>query len=147
MKPDIRLGRIFGIEVGLNYSWLLIALLIVMSLVEQFTATRSHWGQRVIWAISLFTAILFFASLLAHEMSHALVARSRGISTRSITLFALGGVASIETEPRDAKSEFWIGIIGPISSALIGSVCLGMAWIAGWHPGVAPETAGRAMLV
>ena len=55
------------------------------------------------------------------------------ISTRSITLFALGGVASIESEPRDAKSEFWIGIIGPISSAIIGVVCLGMAWAAGWQ--------------
>src|SRR5207244_1099989 len=114
MKPDIRFGRIFGIEVGLHYSWLLIALLIVMSLVGQFTATRAQWGQPVIWTISLFTAMLFFASLLAHEMSHALVARSRGISTRSITLFALGGVASIESEPRDPKSEFRIGIIGPI---------------------------------
>lgn len=80
MKPDIQFGRLFGIQVGLQYSWLLIALLIVMSLVGQFTATRPEWGQTVIWTVSLFTALLFFASLLAHEMSHALVARSRGVN-------------------------------------------------------------------
>lgn len=147
MKPNIRFGRLFGIEVGLHYSWFLIALLIVMSLVAQFTETHSEWGQPAIWAISIITAMLFFAALVAHEMSHALVARSRGISTRSITLFALGGVASIEEDPHDPKTEFWVGIIGPICSAVIGLICLGVAWAAGWAPGVTPETPERAMLV
>jgi Zn-dependent protease/predicted transcriptional regulator len=147
MRPNITFGRLFGIEVGLHYSWFLIALLIVMSLASQFSATHKEWGQGVIWTISIVTAILFFAALLAHEMSHALVARSRGISTRSITLFALGGVAAIEEEPKDPKTEFWVGIIGPISSAVIGVGCLGIAWATGWTMGTAPETPGRAMLV
>ena len=147
MRPDIRFGRIFGIEVGLHYSWFLIALLIVMSLGSQFTANHPEWGQGVIWAISIVTAMFFFAALLAHEMSHALMARSHGLSTRSITLFALGGVASIETEPKDPKTEFWVGIIGPIASAIIGAVCLALAWMGGWAPGVTPATPGVAMLV
>ena len=147
MRPNITFGRLFGIEVGLHYSWFLIALLIVMSLVSQFTATHKEWGEGVIWSVSVITAILFFAALLAHEMSHALVARAHGISTRSITLFALGGVASIEDEPKDPRTEFWVGIIGPISSAIIGAACLGIAWVAGWVPGTTPETPGRAMLV
>ena len=147
MRPNIRLGRIFGIEVGLHYSWFLIALLIVMSLVGQFTANHPEWGQGVIWAVSIVTAILFFAALLAHEMSHALMARSHGLATRSITLFALGGVASIETEPKDPKTEFWVGIIGPIASAVIGAVSLALAWLGGWQPGATPETPGSAMLV
>lgn len=147
MRPNITFGRIFGIEVGLHYSWFLIALLIVMSLVGQFTATHKEWGEGVIWAISVVTAILFFAALLAHEMSHALVARSHGLSTRAITLFALGGVAQIEKEPEDPKTEFWVGIIGPISSAVIGAICLGIARGLGWTIGATPETPILSMLV
>ena len=124
MRPSFTFGKIFGIEVGLHYSWLLIALLIVMSLEGQFAAQHSDWSQAVIWSISILTALFFFVTLVTHELSHALVAKARGISTRSITLFALGGVASIEEEPHDPKTEFWVGIIGPITSALIGGVCL-----------------------
>src|SRR5579872_5449071 len=113
MKSSIRLGRVFGIEIGLHYSWFLIALLIVMSLASQFQQSNAAWGSRVIWALSGLTAILFFVTLLAHEMSHALVARARGLTTRAITLFALGGVAQIEKEPEDAKTEFLVGIVGP----------------------------------
>src|SRR5271165_5396682 len=147
MRPSITFGKLFGIEVGLHYSWLLIALLIVMSLAGQFSSKHTDWSEQVVWSISILTALAFFASLVAHELSHALVARARGISTRSITLFALGGVASIEEEPKDPKTEFWVGIIGPISSAIIGLSCLGIAWATGWTPRVPPETPGRAMLV
>src|SRR5579871_4267826 len=92
MKSNIRLGRFFGIEVGLHYSWFLIAFLITMSLASQFRETNAAWGTGLIWGISLVTAVLFFVALLAHEMSHALVARAHGLTTRAITLFALGGV-------------------------------------------------------
>ena len=147
MKSSIRLGRVFGIEVGLHYSWFLIALLIVMSLSAQFQAEHSGWGPAVIWTTSLMTALLFFATLLAHELSHALVARSHGLTTRAITLFALGGVAQIEKEPEDPKTEFLVGIVGPFSSAVIGVISLGLAWAAGWHRNSTPETPIIAMLV
>jgi Zn-dependent protease/predicted transcriptional regulator len=147
MKSSIRLGRVFGIEVGLHYSWFLIALLITMSLSAQFQADHSGWGLAVIWTTSLMTALLFFATLLAHELSHALVARSRGLTTRAITLFALGGVAQIEKEPEDPKTEFLVGIVGPFSSAVIGVISLGSAWLAGWHFNNTSETPIIAMLV
>ena len=147
MRSSIRLGRLFGIEVGLHYSWFLIALLITMSLTAQFHQNHSGWSDGVVWATSLMTALLFFAALLAHEMSHALVARSHGLKTREITLFALGGVAQIEKEPEDPKTEFWVGIVGPISSALIGAICLGLCWLAGWRMGQTPETPLLSMLV
>ena len=147
MQSSIRLGRVFGIEVGLHYSWFLIALLITMSLSSQFQASHAEWGPAVIWTTSLMTALLFFAALLAHELSHALVARSRGLTTRAITLFALGGVAQIEKEPEDPKTEFWVGIVGPFSSAVIGLVSLGLAWAAGWHFKTSPQTPLLAMLV
>jgi Zn-dependent protease/predicted transcriptional regulator len=147
MKSSIRLGRVFGIEVGLHYSWFLIALLITMSLSAQFQAEHSGWGPAVIWTTSLMTALLFFATLLAHELSHALVAGSRGLTTRAITLFALGGVAQIEKEPEDPKTEFLVGIVGPFSSAVIGVISLGLAWVAGWRFNHTPGTPLIAMLV
>src|SRR5580700_7370900 len=101
MRSSIRLGKVFGIEIGLHYSWFLIALLIVMSLGSQFRKSHAEWGSNVIWALSILTALLFFVTLLAHEMSHALVARARGLTTKAITVFALGGVAQIEKEPED----------------------------------------------
>src|SRR5579872_782911 len=145
MKSNIRLGRIFGIEVGLHYSWFLIAFLITMSLASQFHQTNADWGETVIWSVSVVTAVLFFAGLLAHEMSHALVARAHGLTTREITLFALGGVAQIEREPSDARTEFWVGIVGPFSSAVIGVICFLIAYGAGWHMGAAPNTPIEAM--
>ncbi|MBZ5607776.1 MAG: site-2 protease family protein [Acidobacteriia bacterium] len=147
MRSNIRLGRFFGIEVGLHYSWFLIAFLITMSLAAQFRETNASWGAVVIWAVSIVTAVLFFAALLAHEMSHALVARAHGLTTRAITLFALGGVAQIEKEPADAKTEFWVGIVGPLSSAAIGLVCLLIAWAAGWRGAPAPDTPIAAMFL
>jgi Zn-dependent protease/predicted transcriptional regulator len=147
MRSSIRLGRLFGIEIGLHYSWFLIALLITLSLTNEFRTTHADWSDVIVWATSIMTALLFFAALLAHEMSHALVARSHGLATKAITLFALGGVAQIEKEPEDAKTEFWVGIVGPISSALIGTVCLGLAWASGWRAGATPATPVLAMLV
>jgi Zn-dependent protease/predicted transcriptional regulator len=147
MKSSIRLGRVFGIEVGLHYSWFLIALLITMSLSAQFQESHREWGPGVIWTTALMTALLFFAALLAHELSHALVARSRGLTTRAITLFALGGVAQIEKEPQDPKTEFWVGIIGPFTSAMIGLISLGLAWVAGWRVNTTPATPLISMLV
>ncbi len=147
MRSSIRLGRLFGIEVGLHYSWFIIALLITMSLGSQFQETHKDWGSTTIWALSILTSLLFFVTLLLHEMSHALVARSRGLTTKAITLFALGGVAQIEKEPEDAKTEFLVGIVGPVSSALIGVICLGIGWALGWRMGATPETPLHAMFV
>lgn len=147
MRSNIRLGRFFGIEVGLHYSWFLIAFLITMSLASQFQATNAFWGSGVIWGVSIVTAALFFVALLAHEMSHALVARAHGLKTRAITLFALGGVAQIEQEPEDPRTEFWVGAVGPFSSAVIGGVCLAIAFGAGWQPGRMPHAPLAAMFL
>ena len=96
MQASLRLGRIAGIPVGLHYSWLIIATLITLSLASEFDSTNATWSSAVVWGAAVLTATLFFATLLAHEFSHALVARARGHSVRSITLFALGGLARID---------------------------------------------------
>jgi Zn-dependent protease len=147
MKAQIKLGRIFGVEIGLHYSWFLIALLITLSLAEQFRVNNPGWGVNLRWALAVFTAVLFFAAIVAHELSHALVAKARGLPVRSITLFALGGVAQIEKEAADAKTEFWMGIIGPITSLVIGAICLALTLALGWTPPEFPKRPLPAMLM
>ena len=147
MKAQIKLGRIFGVEIGLHYSWLLIALLITFSLAGHFATNNPGWSDGLRWGVSIVTALLFFASIVVHELSHALVAKLRGLPVRSITLFALGGVAQIEKEPADAKTEFWMGIIGPITSFVIGVVCLLITMALGWTPPEFPQRPLPAMLM
>ena len=147
MRTDIKLGRVFGIEIGLHYSWFLIAFLIVLSVAGEFTAAHKGWSQTLIWSLSIVTALLFFVSLLLHELAHSLVAKSRNLPVRAITLFALGGVSQIERNPEDARTEFWMAIVGPITSCTIGCLCLGAALLCGWTPGTSGGTPVVAMLV
>ena len=147
MKAQIKLGRIFGVEIGLHYSWFLIALLITFSLAGHFRENNPQWSDALRWGVSIVTAILFFASIVVHELSHALVAKLRGLPVRSITLFALGGVAQIEKEAADAKTEFWMGIIGPITSFVIGMGCLAITVALGWSPPQLPRQPLPAMLM
>lgn len=147
MRAQVKLGRIFGIEIGLHYSWLIIALLITFSLAQQFYTTNPEWGAVVIWISAVATGLLFFTAIILHELSHALVAKARGLPVRSITLFALGGLALIEKDAEDAKTEFWMGLIGPVTSFLIGLFCLGLAWAAGWRAALMLHTPLTAILM
>ena len=147
MHSQIRLGRIFGVEIGLHYSWIVIALLIVFSLAGYFRETNSQWGDGVVLITAVATGVLFFAAIVAHELAHSVVAKSRGLPVKSITLFALGGVAQIEKDAPDAKTEFWIAIIGPITSFVIGGVLLALSLLAGWAWMETAKTPLLAMMV
>ena len=148
MKSQIKLGRIAGIDIGIHYSWIVIAVLIVFSLVARFHGVDPEWSGTIVWSAAVVTAVLFFGSLLLHELAHSLVAKSRGLRVRAITLFALGGVSQIESEPSDAKAEFWIAIVGPLTSAAIGFILvLGAHISGGWAPGTEPETPVIAVLL
>ena len=138
MRAQIKLGRIAGIPIGLHYSWLLIALLITLSLAQHFHSTTAQWSEAVVWTAAIGTGLLFFATLLLHELAHSLVAKAHGMRVRSITLFALGGISQIESEAPDAKAEFWMAIAGPLTSAAIGASLLLIATAAGWTPGITP---------
>jgi len=124
VRSQIKLGKIFGIEIGLHYSWFLIALLIVTSLYAEFHKNNPSWGDGLILAMAIATGLLFFASLLTHELSHSVFARSHGIPVKEITLFALGGVSQLDKEPAGAAIEFWMAFVGPLTSAGIGLICL-----------------------
>lgn len=147
MKAHIKLGRIFGVAIGLHYSWIIIALLVTLSIRSQFAVANPNWDPVTTWTIAIVTGLLFFVSILLHELSHAAVAKMRGIPVRAITLFALGGVAQIEKDAADAKSEFWMGIIGPITSFVIGFVCLGLAALLGWNFADEPNSPLAAMFM
>jgi Zn-dependent protease len=81
--------------------------------------------------LSIVTAILFFVSLLLHELAHSVVATRNGLPVREITLFALGGVSQIEKNPTSAEIEFWMAFVGPLTSAVIGGICLALAGLLG----------------
>ena len=147
MRAHIKVGRIAGITVGLHYSWFIIALLIIFSLADHFHSVTPQWNTRVIWTSAIVTGLLFFAALLLHELAHSLVAKAYGLRVQAITLFALGGVSQIETDVPDAKTEFWMAIAGPITSAVIGMACLGTDWMIGWLPGKAPASPAVAVLL
>lgn len=147
MHTQIKLGRIFGIEIGLHFSWIVIALLIVFSLAGHFRETNSQWGDTVVLLTAVVTGVLFFVALIAHELAHSLVAKSHGIPVKSITLFALGGVSQIEKEADEAKTEFWIAIVGPLTSFVIGAVLLAISAALGWSSEATPATPLLAMMV
>jgi Zn-dependent protease len=147
MKAHIKLGRILGIEVGLHLSWFIIAFLITMSLASQFQIVNPAWSEGVVWATAITTGLLFFVTIILHELSHAMVARARNLPVKSITLFALGGVAQIEKEAGEPSTEFFMGLAGPLMSFFIGFVCLMLAWVLGWSPLEVPETPLLAMLM
>ena len=147
MKSNIKLGKIKGIEIGLHYSWFIIAALIAFSLGGRFHQVNPTWSTGRVWFAALLTSLLFFVTLLLHELAHSLVAQARGLKVKSITLFALGGVSQIEEDAPDAKTEFWVAIAGPLASLVIGFVCLAIAAALGWHPATEPHTAVSAVLV
>jgi len=147
VRAHIKLGRIFGIAIGLHYSWIIIALLVTLSLRSQFAAVHPDWSTTTTWTTAIITGLLFFVSILLHELSHAAVAKRRGLPVRAITLFALGGVAQIEKDAADAKTEFWMGIMGPIASVLIGVVCLLLSYLLGWNLAGEPNGPIAAMFM
>ncbi|HEV2037079.1 MAG TPA: site-2 protease family protein [Candidatus Eremiobacteraceae bacterium] len=118
----MRIGKIFGIDIVINLSWLFIFAFVAWSLADvgPFKLISVTPFQRV--TLGIITALFFFASVLAHELAHSLVARSRGIPIKQITLFIFGGVSSLEGEPSTAPVEAWIAFVGPLTSLVIGIV-------------------------
>ena len=99
-RQGIPAGRFFGISVRLHYSWFIVFLMVTILLaVSYFPSGYPDWARYVYWVIGIVTSVLFFLSVLAHELAHSLVARSAGIPVKAITLFIFGGVSQIDREP------------------------------------------------
>jgi Zn-dependent protease/predicted transcriptional regulator len=121
-RSGLRIGKILGIPIYIHTSWIIIFALITFSLATQFTQQHPSWSPMQHWAIGIATSILFFASVVFHELSHSAVALRYKIPVRSITLFVFGGVASIDSEPTHALQEFNIAIAGPLSSFVLSGL-------------------------
>ena len=143
-RSSIRLGRIFGIPVGLDWSLLLIAGLLTLSLAaDRFPAEFPGEPTAAYWIVGLVAAGLFFASVLAHEIAHSLVARRYGVEVDGITLWMLGGVAKLGGESPTAGAELRIASAGPATSVGL-AVLFGLGALAASALGV-PGLVGSAL--
>ncbi|MBN1964367.1 MAG: site-2 protease family protein, partial [Anaerolineae bacterium] len=117
MESNIKLGRMWGVPIGLHTSWFLIFGLVTFSLAAgYFPAEYDNLPVGAYWLLAALTAVLFFASVLAHELGHVWMALRERVPVRGVTLFMFGGVAQIEEEPRTPGGEFRIAIAGPLVS-------------------------------
>lgn len=135
-----RLFRLLGFEVKIDLSWLLLALLITWTLAAGlFPHAYPELSQNTYWWMGLAGAVGIFFSIVFHEFSHSLVARSFGMPIKGITLFIFGGVAEMEEEPPSPKSEFWMAVVGPIASfflAFVFYLIYSLASAADWHASI-----------
>ncbi|HEV8637098.1 MAG TPA: site-2 protease family protein [Chloroflexota bacterium] len=126
MTGSFQVGRVLGIPVGVHATWLIVYFLVTWSLAAGFLpATYPGWAPGTYWAVGAAAGLLLFVSVLVHELSHALVARARGLPVKSITLFVFGGVAAIEGEAESPLDEFLVAVVGPLTSAAIAA----LAWL------------------
>jgi Zn-dependent protease len=137
MNETFRLGRIAGIPIGINWSWLLVFALFVWSLASAvFPAANPGLGTTTYVAMAVAAVILFFASLLLHELGHALQARRDGVEIEGITLWLFGGVARFRGMFPSAGAEFRIAIAGPLVTAALAGVFVGLAALTHGRPAV-----------
>ena len=127
-KSSWSIARIFGIPLEIHYSWLFIFAIIVWSLAaDYFPMHHPGVAGAANWVAAIITAVVFFASIVVHEVAHSLVARAHGIEVDRISLFALGGVSGLKSEATRPRAEFLIAIIGPFVS-LVLAAAFWLAW-------------------
>ena len=124
--------RVAGRPVKLHYTWAIIAALITLLLSSHFAATNPGWTAGLRWALAAVTALLFFLTVLLHELAHAIVALGWNAPVRSILRFALRGVAPIDRTVETPRAEVWIAVSGPLTSAAIGTAAVLAARQLGW---------------
>ena len=127
---SIRLGRVFGIPIGLHYTWFIVFVLVTGLLARsRFPHMFDDWSQLQYWGVATATSLLFFASILAHELGHSVVALRYGIQVKSITLFVFGGVARIARDAPKPGIEALIALAGPAVSLALGGISLGIFFL------------------
>ena len=130
LKNSFRLFTIYGIEVGVHYSWLIVFALVTWSLstLELPLEPALRGLPRLeLWILGAITSILLFASVLIHELAHSFVARARGLQASSITLFIFGGVSNLAGDAKSATTEFLIAVVGPLTSFVLAGIAFAVA--------------------
>jgi len=142
MGNAFNLGKVFGIQFRLHYTWFIIFVFVTVSLSwVVFPGSYPGWSQLLYWVMGIVTSLLFFASVLAHELAHSLVGRANGIPIKSITLFIFGGVAQMTREAVRPGAEFKMAAAGPACSLILGSL-FGLLWF--YTQGLTEPIAGMA---
>jgi Zn-dependent protease len=116
----IRVGRLFGIDFRIDWSWVFVFILLTWNLVAVFMAWHPDWTPGGAFLVAVAASLLFFACIVLHELAHSLVAMAQGTRVRSITLFLFGGVSDIEREPKSPSAEILTAVVGPVTSILLG---------------------------
>ena len=129
---SFRIGRIAGIDIYIHVSWFIILGLLTWSISEVFRDINGDWATEVVWLLAAIATILFFTSVLLHELSHSLVAKRLGLPVQHITLFIFGGVSALGGEPTSARQELLVAIAGPMTSFLI-AVVSGLVMLIAWQ--------------
>jgi Zn-dependent protease/CBS domain-containing protein len=135
-----RIGKIFGVELRVDWSWVFIFVLLTWNLISVFSRWHPEWPAFEALMVAGAASLAFFAGILLHELAHSVVAMSYGLKVRSITLFLFGGVSNIEREPPSAKAEFFTAIVGPVTSIGLGVGFLAVASVVTSLP--MPDAAG-----
>ncbi|MDQ7841173.1 MAG: site-2 protease family protein [bacterium] len=132
MRGALRLGTLLGIPVTINYTWFIAVWLVAWSLAGSYYPQQSPgFDENTYWAMGIVSAVLLFASVLAHEFGHALTARRFGMRTHAIMLFLFGGVAQVAEEPPSPRAEFLVAIAGPLTSLALAAALYAVSPVLG----------------
>lgn len=127
MAQTVRLARIWGIDIGIHYTWLISFGLITWTLAAAvFPSEYPYWPRILVMGVSVVTSLLFFASVLLHELGHSWQALRRGIPVADITLFVFGGAARITKEAETPRDEFMVAAAGPAVSLILAAIFFGI---------------------
>jgi Zn-dependent protease/CBS domain-containing protein len=125
MLKSFRIVRIFGIDINIDLSWIIVFLLVYLNVsIGVFGPLKATLGPILVAILGIVTSLLFFVSVLIHELGHSLVAKKYGLPVKEITLFIFGGISNMEKEPDSPGSEFLIAIVGPLLSLVLGTIFL-----------------------
>ena len=127
MGGSLSLGKVFGIPLRLHYTWFIIFVVLTILLSLGYFPIAYPLWQRIVWG--MITSLLFFASVVAHELAHSLVAVNKGIPVKSITLFIFGGVSQIGREAARPATELLIALVGPLCSLVLGGIFYGIGFL------------------
>jgi len=137
----VTLFRVFGFEVKVDWSWLILGSLVVWSLATSlYPALYKGIDPAAYWVMAVAGAVGLFFSIVFHELWHSLVARKYGVHMRGITLFLFGGVSEMGEEPESPKAEFFLAVAGPVSSIVLAAVLLGLSYLLAGSGPMTPVT-------
>jgi len=141
MENTMRLGKVWGIPIGIHSSWYLIFAFLTWSLASNtLPVSAPGYSAAIYWLMAGITSVMFFASVVAHELGHSILALRNGIPVEKTSLFVFGGVAQIKEEPHSPGVEFRIAIAGPLVSLLLAGVFGLIYWIDLEYPMLAAPT-------